>query len=383
MRTIVSGLMALICAFVFAQAASSQTAPVSAPVSPALKGANGALGDAPPPPILRKPTPPPVPETVNNAEQDRARAAAEVSEEDIVRVSTSLITVPAQVMDRNGRYVGSLRKEDFIIYENGVEQQLSYFGSVEQPFTVALLLDVSGSTQTRLQAIRTAANAFIGRLRPIDRLILVSFDGKTNILTEAVTVSQLRRLKLRLDAVNDGTLLYDTVDVVLNQRLASIPGRKAVVLLTDGVDQGSTRASRKQNLRDADESAVMFYTVQYNTLPQLPERLSHIVDVKVRARLRTKMEKEYAIGASYLRTLADETGGRLYNADNPVDIQQSFGSIMDELGRQYSLGYYPRGQVRSGEKRDIRVRVRIPNLAVRARDSYIASAVPSVKVGQE
>jgi Ca-activated chloride channel family protein len=382
MRTIVSGLMALICAFVFAQSANSQTTPASSSVSPS-SGASSGLGDAPPPPILRKPTPAPVPDNVNNAERERAKAAAEVSEEDIVRVSTSLITVPAQVMDRNGRFVGSLRKEDFVIYENGVEQQLSYFGSIEQPFTVALLLDVSGSTQTRLQAIRAAANAFIGRLRPMDRLILVSFDGKINILSEAVTVSQLRRLKLRLDAVNDGTLLYDTVDAVLNRQLASIPGRKAVVLLTDGVDQGSTRASRKQNLRDADESAVMFYTVQYNTLPQLPERLSHIVDLKVRARIQAKMEKEYAVGASYLRTLADETGGRLYNADSQVDIQQSFGAIMDELGRQYSLGYYPKGQVRTGEKRDIKVRVRIPNLAVRARDSYIASAAPSKQNGQD
>ena len=104
-------------------------------------------------------------------------------------------------MDRNGRYVGNLRKEDFRIFENGVEQELSYFASVEQPFTVALLLDVSGSTQSRLQAIRAAANAFIKRLRPNDRLLLISFDGKINVLTEAVTLSELRQKRLRLDAV--------------------------------------------------------------------------------------------------------------------------------------------------------------------------------------
>jgi Ca-activated chloride channel family protein len=380
MRTILSGLVALMCAFVFAQAVKAQTAPASAAAAPTLKGSTNGPGEAPAPPVLRKSSPsiPSIP--LNNEQQQKAQFAAqdqsEVSEEDIVRVNTSLITVPAQVMDRSGRFIGSLRKDDFVIYENGVEQQVSYFGSVEQPFTVALLLDVSGSTQTRLQAIRAAANAFISRLRPNDRLILVSFDGKINFLTEAVTVSQFRRLKLRLDAVNDGTLLYDTVDVVLNQRLAAIPGRKAVVLLTDGVDQGSTRASRKQNLRDADESDVMIYAVQYNTLPQLPERLSQITDPKVRARVQTRMEKEYAIGAGYLHTLADETGGRLYNADTVGDIQQAFGAIMDELGRQYSLGYYPKGQVRAGEKRDIKVRVRVPNLVVRARDSYIANATP-------
>jgi Ca-activated chloride channel family protein len=376
MKAILSGLIALICASMLAQGAKSQTVPST------LENASARQqqGAPPAPPILRKPST----FTTSSAQPPAPQAdQSEVSEEDVVRISTNLITVPAQVMDRNGRFIGSLRKEDFLIYENGVEQQLGYFGSEEQPFTVALLLDVSGSTQTRLQAIRAAANGFISRLRPNDRLILISFDGKINVLTEAVTVSQLRRLKLRLDAVNDGTLLYDTVDVVLNQRLAAVPGRKAVVLLTDGVDQGSTRSSRRQNLRDADESDVMIYTVQYNTLPQLPERLSIITDRKIRARVQAKMEKEYGIGAEYLRTLADETGGRLYNADTLGDIQQSFGAIMDELGRQYSLGYYPKGQVRAGEKRDIKVRVRVPNLVVRARDSYIASATPPKEGGRD
>src|SRR5436190_3447538 len=243
MRKVVSGLTALVCAFTLAQIAEAQTA---TPAPPTEATGRPQIGDAPAPPILKKASAAAalVPEAAKEAEQP------EIGEGDVVRISTSLITVPAQVMDRNGRYVGSLRQEDFIIYENGIQQQLSHFGSVEQPFTVALLLDVSGSTQARLQAIRAAANAFIARLRPNDRIMLVSFDGKINILTEPVTVSELRRLRLRLDAVNDGTLLYDTVDEVLNRRLAGVAGRKAIVMLTDGVDQGSKRASRKQNLRD-------------------------------------------------------------------------------------------------------------------------------------
>lgn len=376
MRKIAFGLMALICAFVLAQVASAQTTPSVAPV---LTGENGkpVMGDAPAPPVLKK-APPKV-----EVEAPKEPEQPEIGEGDIVRVSTSLITVPAQVMDRNGRFIGNLQQGDFVLYENGVQQQLSYFGSVEQPFTVALLLDVSGSTQTRLQAIRAAANTFISKLRPNDRIMLVSFDGKVNILTEPVTVSQLRKQKIRLDAVNDGTLLYDTVDEVLNRRLAGISGRKAIVMLTDGVDQGSKRSSRKQNLRDANESEVLIYTVQYNTLPQLPERLTQFTDLKVRARLQSRMEKEYAAGSTYLNTLAEQTGGRLYNADTLGDIQQSFGAIMDELGRQYSLGYYPKGEARPGERRDIKVRVRIPNLVVRARDSYTANATAANHGGQE
>lgn len=345
--------------------------------------------------VVDMPPPPPAPPLLRPSSAVVNRQAArestklaqekepEFDENDTVRVNTSLITVPAEVLDRSGRYIAHLQKDDFRIYENGVEQQLAYFASVEQPFTVALLLDVSGSTQTHLAAIRTAANSFIKRLRPNDRLLLVTFDGKINVLTEAVTLTELRRKKLRLDAVNDGTLLYDTVGFVLNQRLAAIPGRKAIVLMTDGVDGGSKTASLKQNLRDAEEANVVIYTVQYNTLPQLPERLSQITNLKSREHVRTRMIKEYGVGSNYLQFLADKTGGRLYKADNLSDIPQAFSAITDELGRQYSLGYYPKGQAQPGERRDIKVRTRTPNLIVRARESYVATATASAHGGQD
>lgn len=339
------------------------------------------LADMPPPP------PPPVLRTVHapaivSAPKPAPEKESELDENDVVRVNTSLITVPAEVLDRNGRNVGNLQKADFRIFENGVEQQLAYFASVEQPFTVALLLDVSGSTQSQLQAIRTAANTFIRRLRSNDRLLLVSFDGRVNVLTEVVTLTELRKQKLRLDAVHDGTLLYDAVGFVLNQRLAAIPGRKAIVLITDGVDNGSKQASLKQNLRDAEEANVVIYTVQYNTMPQLPARLSQISNLKAREHVRTKMIKDYGIGSNYLQFLAEKTGGRIYRADDLSDVPQMFGAITDELGRQYSLGYYPKGQAQPGEKRDIKVQTRVPNLVVRARESYIATAKASVSGGK-
>jgi Ca-activated chloride channel family protein len=202
----------------------------------------------------------------------------------------------------------------------------------------------------------------------------VSFDGKINVLTEAVTLSELRHKRLRLDAINDGTLLYESVDVALNQKLASIQGRKAIVLLTDGVDGGSKRGSLKHNLRNAEESNVVIYTVQYNTLPELPARLSRIVNTKVRSHMQEKMTKEYTVGSNYLRSLAEKTGGRLYSADNLADVPAAFNAIIEELGRQYSLGYYPKTAAQAGETRDIKVRTRLPNLIVRSRESYVATA---------
>lgn len=334
---------------------------IATPASPAMPPTLRALGPPPTAPVLKSAT-------------TTIEAEPEIEENDVVRVSTNLITVPAEVMDRSGRYVGSLRRDDFRVFENGVEQELAYFASVEQPFTVALLLDVSGSTQFQLQAIRTAANTFIKRLRPNDRLLLISFDGKISVLTEAVTLTELRQKKLRLDALNDGTLLYDTVGFALNERLAAIHGRKAIVLLTDGVDGGSKKFSYKRNIRDAEEANVVIYTVRYNTLPQLPERLSQIHNPKARAHVHARMIKEYGVGENFLHALAEKTGGRLYNADNLSDVPQAFAAITEELGRQYSLGYYPKGNVKVGEKRDIKVKTRSPGLVVRARESYTASA---------
>ena len=254
-------------------------------------------------------------------------------------------------------------------------RKLAYFAPVEQPFTVALLLDVSGSTQSRLQAIRTAANTFIKGLRPNDRLLLVSFDGKINVLTEAVTLSELRKKKLRLDAVNDGTLLYDTVGFVLNQRLAGIQGRKAIVLLTDGVDGGSKKGSYKQNLRDAEEANVVIYTVQYNTLPQPARALES--DYQSQSPRTYAGEDDQGI-RRWVRTICSlwqrKPVAVCYKAESLSDVPQAFDAITDELGRQYSLGYYPKGQVQAGEKRDIKVRTRSPNLVVRARESYVAAA---------
>lgn len=331
-----------------------------------------AQEDPPPPPILKPastsatPAQPKTSATLANQEAD-------VDEESIIRTATSLISVPAVVMDRNGRYIPNLRKEDFRIYEDGLEQELAYFAPVEKPFTVALMLDASGSTQGRLAQLRAAANAFISQLRPDDRLLVITFDGSIHLLTESATVSVIRNTKLRIPQVSDGTVLYDAVDFVLNTRLSQIQGRKAIILFTDGVDM-SSKATYKQNIRDAEEKDILIYTVQYNTLPELPARLATIANDKAREKVRERMMKKYGLSEPYMRALAEKTGGRFYRAEGLPDIQQAFSAITQELGMQYSLGYYPKGSAAQGEQRTIKVRVRQPNLVVRARDSYTAGA---------
>src|SRR5207237_8039247 len=102
-----------------------------------------------------------------------ATAPEEVGEGDVVKVDTSLVTVPVSVLDRDGRFVPNLKREDFSIFENGVEQSIAYFEPAEKPFTVALLLDTSASTHFHLDEIREAAIAFAKQLRPQDRVLVV------------------------------------------------------------------------------------------------------------------------------------------------------------------------------------------------------------------
>ena len=309
------------------------------------------------PPVLRSTTA--VPDNQEQSEAGRQSGPA------------TLITVPAIVMDRNGRYVANLRKEDFAIYENGVEQNLSSFISVEKPFTVALMLDVSGSTKYQLDEIRQAANTFVSRLRLSDRMMVVTFDGKVNLLADVADVRAIRQSKLHIPAVSDGTALYDAVAFAL-KRMAQVPGRKAIVLMTDGVDQNSV-ATLQSTVAGIAEQDVLIYTVQYNTLPQTSARLSFIKNEKARRKVEQRLLKQYATSEPYLRTLAEKTGGRFYKAEDLREVGPAFEAITAELGVQYSLGYYPKGNSTAGAERSIKVRVRYPNLVVRARDSYTTS----------
>ena len=145
--------------------------------------------------------------------------------------------------------------------------------------------------------------------------------------------------------------------------------------MTDGVDENSHTSTLKSTLADIAEQDVLIYTVQYNTLPQLPQRLSVIRNEKARRKVQERLMKGYALSEPYLRELADKTGGRFYKADDLRDIGPAFEAITSELGVQYSLGYYPKSNSGASHERAIKVRVRYPNLVVRARDSYSTAPV--------
>ena len=177
----------------------------------------------------------------------------EVEAGDVIRVDTTLVTIPVSVTDRNGRYIPNLRKEDFRLWEDGVEQSVAFFASVDKPFSLVLMIDTSGSTRFRLEDIQDAAITFVNQLRQDDRVMVVSFDDQIRVLSEFTSDRYRLRDAIRQTQTGNGTRLYDAVDMVMNQRLSGISGRKAIVLFTDGVDTTSRHASYNSNVRDAEE----------------------------------------------------------------------------------------------------------------------------------
>jgi VWFA-related protein len=297
------------------------------------------------------------------------------SEDEAVKVETNLISIPVSVFDRNGLYIPNLSKDNFKIFEDGVEQQIEFFATTENPFTVVLLLDTSPSTEFKIEEIQQAAIAFVNQLKPQDSVMVIEFDANVHVLTEATTDRNLIFKGINKADFGGGTSLYDAVDFSLRKRLSKIKGRKAIVLFTDGVDTTSTKVGYDSSLREAEEADATIFPIYYNTFLENQRRnggiLSPFPQIGGMGGTGTTRQ-EYALGRAYLKDLAESTGGRVFNADNsPGGLTRTFESIAEELRRQYSIGYIPESAGQVGQRKNIKVRVNRPNLVIRARDSYI------------
>jgi VWFA-related protein len=334
----------------------------------------------------------------------------EVAEGDVVRVNTSLVTVPVSVLDRQGRFIPDLQREDFRVFENGVEQSVAYWEPADKPFTVALLLDTSPSTQFHMWQIKEAAITFAKQLRPQDRVLIVSFNDQVLLLTEVTNDMNVVSAVIEQNAnMGNATRLYDAVHLVIKERLNKIKGRKAIVLFTDGVDTASFQANYASTMREVEELDALIYPVQYDTTDYL--RAIQSVGQGNTTVVTTTSSGPFGIGTTtsrvtygtprvtgpnggplpgatqadydranqYLKELADKTAGRLYHANDTTQLADAFSRIAEELRRQYSLGYYPQdGDASNAARRQIKVRVNRPNLAVKARDSYVFTSPPSI-----
>lgn len=299
------------------------------------------------------------------------------SDEEIV-VDTNLVTTPVSVLDRSGKFIAGLSKKDFRILENGVPQKVEYFQSEEKPFTIVLLIDISPSTKYSIDEIHYAAVTFINQLRPTDQVVVVAFDQRVRVLTEPTSDRKVLYSAIYKAQFGSGTSLYDAVNSAIGLDLITVPGRKAIVLFTDGVDTTSRTADYASTLSSVEEVDSLFYTIRYNTQrkeeqPTVTAETNPNLPPDVLAALaRGQSDAEYQTGRKYLDLLAEYSGGRTFDADAMTNLETSFSNVAEELRRQYAVGYYPSDTGKPGDRKKIKIEIIAkPQAIVRSKTSYL------------
>ena len=315
-----------------------------------------------------------------------------------------LVSVPVVVSDREGRYVPNLKEDDFSILQDGVEQKIAFFGTDDEPVSVALLLDTSGSTKESLEKIKEAAKDFIELLNPKDKCIVATFDAEINVLND-LTGDQ-KTLKTSLDKIRsaerEGTVMFSAVEQIAQKALAPISGRKVIVLLSDGKDFGS-ELTKDDLLAQLEESDVLIYSVFYQTglgfdkvaidadgnvteaakekpiektdPPKKKKNYSILIplrgDVFTEEEIKLNGKANDKLALNSLREMSDTTSGRFYLSDTP-NLSRVFKKIAGELRQQYRLGFYQSDAKSNEETREINVKVKREDVVVRARGKYRA-----------
>jgi VWFA-related protein len=220
------------------------------------------------------------------------------------------------------------------------------------------MIDSSGSTRFKLEEIQSAAIAFVDQLRPQDSVMVISFDSRVWVDSEFTNDHERAREAIRKTRTGMATRLYDALYLVLTERLRDVQGRKAIVLFSDGLDQGSRISAPDGAMERAERQNTFIYTLQYE--PALPAN-----------DFRSKANRDQA--RLFMKEAASRTGGEFYEASVINDVNRAFGKIAGELRRQYSLGYYPKNARRDGRYHRIQVMVDRPEANVRAREGYQAA----------
>ena len=303
------------------------------------------------------------------------------NDSDVVRVPTDLVTIPVRITTPGGKPVPNVRRDEFKIFENGVEQEIAYFSNEEQPFTVVLLLDMSYSSVFRLEDIQLAARIFVAKLREHDRVMVVSFDEEPHVLCEATNDRRILNLAIGGAAIASGTALYDTLEMLLRDELATISGRRAIVLLSDGVDTSSQKNDALSVEKQFGAEDVIVYPIVYDTFDDVQKNRKNNAEIRYDDNDRPyivpappkkgERERDYEEARTFLKTVSDQTGGSVYRVSTTTNLNDAFTKIADELRRVYSLGYYPPEDRKSGATYDIKVRVYRPDLKITARNHYL------------
>jgi Ca-activated chloride channel homolog len=269
-------------------------------------------------------------------------------DDDVIRVNTDLVVLNVTVVDANGKFVSGLRRADFSVIEDGAEQKTSAFSAEQTPFAAAILLDTSGSMENRMRMARSAAIRFLDGLREEDVAAVYSFNTKVEQWSD---YSPGRDLPARVFGLQTRTYtaLNDAIYRAADDLAKREEKRRAIVVLSDGGENFSTTSADKALDRAALAGATIYGV---NMSAQGPGR-----DLA---------------GAAILRRLADKSGGRYVDQPGGQDLRDALGTIVEELGHQYTITYRPTNRAKDGKWRAIDVKLAKPNVTVRTRKGYRA-----------
>lgn len=288
-----------------------------------------------------------------------------------LRVEVEVVNVYCTVKDTRGALVTDLAAIDFEVREDGKKQELRYFArETDRPLTLGLLVDTSGSQVRVLPVEKQTMTQFLRQvLRASDLALLITFDLDVDLLQDFTSEADQLELALHRARINApgnpvnpgplptsgtiGTRLYDAVYLATKQKLGPEVGRKALIVISDGMDFGS-QVTLKQAIEAAQRADTMIYTIGVAD-PQFYGGQGAVYS-----------------GRGPLEELARETGGRAIFPSSPEKLQEAFAQIAAELRSQYSLGYTPTNRARDGRFRKIEIKVNRPGMRVQARRGYYA-----------
>jgi VWFA-related protein len=306
-----------------------------------------------------------------------AGAELAVAQDEPIRVDVNLVSVLASVRGKGGALIGNLQKDDFKIYEDGKEQQIKNFTrETDLPLTLGLLVDTSASQERLVDIEQRAASQFFSKvLRPKDQAFLIQFGAEAELLQDLTNSARLLqdglkqlRLSVPLGGLHPGpvptmqnqagTILYDAVYLAANEKLKREVGRKAMVLITDGVDTGS-KISRDKAIESAQKSDAIIYSIYY-------------VDRAAYGGGFGTISLGGGGGESELRRMSSETGGQVFKVDRNHSLDEIFREIQDEMRSQYAISYQPPNPKRDGSYHKIDIKLANKDYKPQARKGYYA-----------
>jgi len=291
-----------------------------------------------------------------------------------IKVDVDVVNLLCSVRNKAGGLVGNLSKDDFVLLEDGKPQTIKYFTrETDVPLTIGLLIDISGSQARLIEDERRAAYQFFSQvLRKKDMAFLISFGPECELLQDLTNSPRLLQAALEGLHVESavgglhpgpvptaskmrGTVLYDAVYLAATDRLQKEVGRKAMVLITDGVDQGS-RLKKEAAIESAQKSDAIIYGIYY---------VDHAAYFGAAG---------FGMGASdaALKQMSDDTGGRLLRVDRKHTLNDIFTQIQEEMRSQYAIGFTSTNPRKDGSFRRLELRTRDKNQKVQARKGYYA-----------